>query len=84
MRVSLDALFSPRAVAVIGASASPGKLGGAMARSLGDFAGPVVLVNDRHPDPAGGVHPSLAAAVDATGNAVDLAVLCVPASAVPG
>lgn len=78
---ALDALFAPRGIAVIGASASPGKLGAAMARSLATFPGPVVLVNDRHPDPATGVHQSIAEAVGATGASVDLAVLCVPAAA---
>jgi acetate---CoA ligase (ADP-forming) len=80
----LGALFSPRGIAVIGASASPGKLGAAMARSLSTFPGPVLLVNDRRPDPAAGVHRSVAAAVEATGATVDLAVLCVPAFATAG
>ena len=77
----LGALFEPRGIAVIGASASPGKLGAAMARSLETFPGPVMLVNDRRPDPGAGVHRSVAEAVQATGTPVDLAVLCVPASA---
>lgn len=80
-RPGLEALFEPRGIAVIGASASPGKLGAAMARSLEAFPGPVVLVNDRRPNPSVGVHRSAAAAVEATGAPVDLAVLCVPASA---
>ena len=80
-RSGLEALFEPRGIAVIGASASPGKLGAAMARSLETFAGPVMLVNSRRPDPAAGMHPSVAAALEATGASVDLAVLCVPASA---
>lgn len=44
---ALDALFHPRAVAVIGASAYPHKLGGAVLRSLvsGNFMGPVLPVN---------------------------------------
>lgn len=83
-RSGLKALFEPRGIAVIGASASPGKLGAAMARSLETFAGPVMLVNSRRPDPAAGMHPSVAAAVEATGATVDLAVLCVPASATAG
>ena len=83
-RSGLEALFEPRGIAVIGASASPGKLGAAMARSLETFAGPVMLVNSRRPDPAAGMHPSVAAALEATGASVDLAVLCVPASATAG
>jgi acetyltransferase len=80
----LESLFAPRGIAVIGASASPGKLGAAMARSLASFPGPVLLVNDRRPDPAAGFHRSVADAVEATGAAVDLAVLCVPAAATAG
>ncbi len=80
----LEALFKPRGIAVIGASASPGKLGAAMARSLATFPGPVVLVNDRRPDPAAGMYRSIAEAVAATGAPVDLAVLCVPAPATAG
>lgn len=80
----LEALFSPRAIAVIGASVTPGKLGAAMARSLSPFPGPVVLVNHRRPDPAAGMYRSVAEAVDATGAPVDLAVLCVPAPATAG
>jgi acetyltransferase len=83
-RSGLEALFEPRGIAVVGASASPGKLGAAMARSLETFPGQVVLVNARRPDPAAGLHPSVAAAVDATGTPVDLAVLCVPASGTAG
>ena len=69
---------------MIGASASPGKLGAAMARSLETFPGPVMLVNDRRPDPGAGLYRSVAAAVEATGAPVDLAVLCVPAAATAG
>ena len=80
-RSALQPLFEPGGIAVIGASASPGKLGAAMARALETFPGPVLLVNDRRADPAAGVHRSVAAAVEATGAPVDLAVLCVPAAA---
>ena len=77
----LEPLFSPRAIAVVGASTSPGKLGAAMAKSLATFPEPVLLVNQRRPDPAAGVHRSVTEAVASTGTAVDLAVLCVPAAA---
>ncbi|HEY0397033.1 MAG TPA: acetate--CoA ligase family protein, partial [Acidimicrobiia bacterium] len=77
-------MFAPRGIAVIGASSTPGKLGAAMARSLATFPGPVLLVNDRRPDPAAGMHRSVADAVAATGAPVDLAVLCVPAAATAG
>ena len=80
----LGALFAPRGIGVIGASADPSKLGAAMARSLAPFPGPVLLVNDRRPDPAAGVYRSVAEAIGATGSPVDLAVLCVPAAATAG
>ena len=81
-RDSLEPLFSPRAVAVIGASASPGKLGTAMAGSLRSFSGPVLLVNERRADPAAGIFASVAEAAAAAGVRPDLAVFCVPAPAV--
>ena len=80
----LDALFTPRGIAVVGASATPGKLGAAMAASLASFPGPVVLVNDRRPDPAAGMYRSVGEAVAVIGAPVDLAVLCVPAAATAG
>jgi acetyltransferase len=80
----LEPLFAPRGIVVIGASSSPGKLGAAMARSLAIFPAPVLLVNERRPDPGAGVYRSVAEAVEATGAPVDLAVLCVPAPATAG
>ena len=82
--MTMKALFEPRGIAVIGASATPGKLGAAMARSLETFPGPVMLVNQRRPDPAASMYRSVAEAVQATGSPVDLAVLCVPAPATAG
>lgn len=73
----LDALFAPSGIAVLGASRNAGKLGAAMARSLGTFDGPVALVNPRDP----GMYRSVAAAVDAADSPIDLAVVCVPAVA---
>src|SRR5436853_2881722 len=67
-RSGLRALFEPRGIAVIGASTSPDKLGAAMARSLETFPGPVMLVNDRRPDPATGMFRTVAEAVRATGS----------------
>ena len=83
MSGALDALFAPAGVVVVGASADPGKLGSAMARSLASFPGPVLLVNGRHPDPSAGVYASVAEAVAETGSVVDLAVFCLPAGATP-
>jgi acetyltransferase len=75
----LDALFSPRSVAVVGASASPGKAGAAVMASLASFGGPVYPVNPGRPRING---QSAAASVSAIGEPVDLAVLVVPAAAV--
>jgi len=74
----LRPLFAPRGVVVIGASADPDKLGGAMAASLAGRELPVALVNSRG---GHGMHTSVAAATDASPVPLDLAVLCVPAGA---
>ncbi|MFI0446350.1 acetate--CoA ligase family protein [Actinomadura sp. 6N118] len=81
MNGDLTPLFNPSGVAVIGASQQGGKLGAAMARSLAGFPGTRVLVNSRNPDPAAGVFASVADARAQTGADLDLAVLCIPASA---
>jgi len=75
---SLAALLAPRGVVVVGASSEPTKLGGVMAASLASYAEGPVLVNSRG---GAGLHSTIAAAVDAASAPVDLAVLCVPASA---
>ncbi|GAB3350428.1 acetate--CoA ligase family protein [Modestobacter lapidis] len=76
----LQPLFAPRGIAVIGASRDATKLGAVMARSLAGFPGPVVGVNQRDVDPAAARYAGVADAVAATGQAIDLAVLCVPAA----
>jgi acetate---CoA ligase (ADP-forming) len=79
-RGGLAPLFAPRGIAIIGASRSPGKLGAAMARSLHGFAdrgGHLALVNARDSD----MYSSVTAA--AAAGPVDLAMICVPASACP-
>jgi acyl-CoA synthetase (NDP forming) len=76
----LSALFAPRGVAVIGASRDPAKLGSAMNRSLADFPGAVVGINPRDADEAARRYASVREAIDATGEPIDLAVLCVPAA----
>jgi acetate---CoA ligase (ADP-forming) len=76
----LSALFAPSRIAVVGASRSPGKLGAALARSLAPFAGErrsVALVNSRDDT----MYRSISAA--AADGPVDLAMICVPASACP-
>lgn len=75
----LSALFSPRGLAVVGASHDPGKLGAALARSVGTFPGYVALVNARRPDLLAGFHASIGAAAEH--GPIDLALVCVPAKA---
>lgn len=76
-RHPLQPLFAPRGVVVVGASTVPDKLGGVMAASLSSYDGHVALVNAR----AEGMHANVGSAVDASPDGIDLAVLCVPASA---
>jgi acetyltransferase len=75
----LDALFTPRGIAVIGASRDPAKLGAALARSVTAFPGHVALVNARDPEPAAGIYPSVEEAAEH--GPVDLALICLPARA---
>ncbi|MFG2469930.1 acetate--CoA ligase family protein [Streptomyces canus] len=77
---TLDALFAPRAIAVLGASATPGKLGAAMADSLASFPGPVMKVNSGRPDPDRGFFPTVGEAAVAHGITPDLVVSCIPAA----
>ncbi len=78
---SMRGCLAPRAVAVIGASAQPGKLGGVLVQALldGDFRGPVYPV---HPSaaPVAGL-PGFARVAD-IGAPVDLALVAVPADGV--
>jgi acyl-CoA synthetase (NDP forming) len=80
---ALEAVFAPRVVAVVGASADPAKWGNILAaRALGSRAErTVLLVNGRGGEVLGRpTHASAAAAAAAHGVRVDLAVLCVPAA----
>jgi acetyl coenzyme A synthetase (ADP forming)-like protein len=79
---SLEALFNPKGIVILGASSDPGKLGYAVARNLvqGGYPGAVHFVN-----PKGGrlfdrtLHHSVLDVPDP----VDLAVVIVPAPAAP-
>lgn len=77
---SLDAVFAPRRVALVGASDHPGTMGALFWRNLADFPGEVVPVTPSRPT-VGSVpaYPSLAS-IDGP---IDLAVIVVPAAAVP-
>lgn len=76
----LAPLFSPRSVALIGATARPGSVGRALLENLAAFPGELYPVNPKHGRVLGRqAWPSLAA----VGGPVDLAVIAVPAPQVP-
>lgn len=83
LKKQLDYIFNPRAVAVIGASASPQKLGYVCLQNLIEFGfkGRLYPVNPREDRILGlKVHPS----VEAIPGEVDLAVVVIPAGQVIG
>jgi acetate---CoA ligase (ADP-forming) len=80
-----DALFSPRRVAIVGASASPGKAGSLFLRNLkavgARFSGEVVAVHPSAKEILGcPAYPNLSAAPEP----VDLAIVVTPSATVPG
>jgi len=78
----LAGFFDATSVAVVGASATPGKIGYAILRSLlsGKYAGKVYPVNPSHGEILGAkAYPSLSAIP----GAVDLAVAAIPLAAMP-
>jgi len=80
---NLDRMFKPSSVALIGASDRPGSVGQVVLRNLrsGGFAGPIGLVNPKHPAIDGlPCYPD----VDGLPDAPDLAVIATPAATVPG
>jgi acyl-CoA synthetase (NDP forming) len=77
----LDALFAPRAIAVVGASATPSKLGFAMVRSLASFPGALYPINPREHTIDG--HRAYQRVADVSAH-IDLAILTVSAAATPG
>jgi acetyltransferase len=82
-RQQLDAIFSPKTVAVIGATETPGSVGRTVLWNLvsNPFGGTVFPVNPKRPGVLGiKAYPSIAA-VPAK---VDLAVITTPAGVVPG
>ncbi|MGJ7507432.1 acetate--CoA ligase family protein [Variovorax sp. GT1P44] len=81
--MQLDALFSPRSVAVIGASQNPQKVGGMpvqLLKRLG-FDGPIYPVNPGAADVQG---LTAYASIAAVQEPVDLAVVALPAASVEG
>lgn len=80
---NLEALFSPRAIALIGASNQPGSVGLVLASNLlaGGFSGPVMLVNP-HEDEICSVRSYKA--ISELPARPDLAILATPPGAIPG
>jgi acyl-CoA synthetase (NDP forming) len=80
---NLDVLFNPNTVAVIGASDNPAKLGFHVMKSLtkGEFKGTIVPVN-----PGSAVMMGIQAypSIEGYQGPVDLAIVVLPAKAVPG
>ncbi len=79
----LDALLYPKAVAVMGASRTPGKVGYAVVANLiqGGFEGDIVPIN-----PSGGelLGHKIYAGLEEYGKQIDLSVIAVPTAAVKG
>ncbi|HMK53073.1 MAG TPA: CoA-binding protein [Thermodesulfobacteriota bacterium] len=79
---AMDAIFKPKAVAVIGASDNPGKLGSHVMRSLteGKYPGKIFPVNPGRSEIMGiKTYPSLLQVPEA----VDLSIIVLPAEQVP-
>lgn len=79
---NLDALFQPTSVAVLGASNTPGSIGGIMMRNLlrGGFDGPIMPVNPKYSSVAGVLtYPD----VRSLPVSPDLAIICTPPKIVP-
>jgi acetate---CoA ligase (ADP-forming) len=78
-----DSLLRPQAVAVMGASRTPGKVGHAVVANLihGGFQGDIVPIN-----PSGGdvLGHKLYASLEEYGKQIDLSVIAVPTAAVKG
>jgi acetyltransferase len=79
---NLDSIFSPRGIAVIGASPRGGSVGNTVLRNLigGGFSHPIYPVNPKHASIAG--LPCFGSVGQLPGR-VDLAVICTPAASVP-
>ncbi len=79
---SLDRFFTPRAVAVIGASATPGKSGNVVIRNIiaNEYAGKIYLVNPKGGEILGmPVQSSIASLPEG----IDLAIIVLPAKETP-
>ncbi len=80
-RNPLEALFSPRAVAIVGATEKEGSVGWAVMKNLGVFEGKVYPINPKRATVLGiPAFPTVASLPER----VDLAVIATPATTVPG
>jgi len=81
--VDLEPLFAPHSIAVVGASRTPGSVGNAIMQNLvyGGFTGVIYPVNPKARSILGN---RCVPGIDAIDEAVDLAVLVIPAPAVQG
>ncbi len=77
---SLEPVFNPRSIALIGATERPGSVGRIVLQNLAPFAGPVFAINPNRATVLGRrCHPDLAS----LGEKPDLAVIATPAASVP-
>ena len=79
---NLEALLTPRSVALIGASPTPGSVGNIVARNLlrAGFAGPIHFVNPKHPRVEDRVCATSVREIDGV---PDLAIVATPPDTVP-
>lgn len=79
----LDRLFSPRSIALIGASPREGSLGRKVLANLkaGGFAGPLAVINPKYPIIEG---IATLASIEAVPETPDLVVLTTPPETIPG
>ena len=79
----MSAFFTPASIAVIGASDDPTRIGGRPIRNLilGGYAGKIFPINPRY-DRVQGI--AAFGAIGDVGQPVDLAIISLPAAAVPG
>ena len=78
----LDALFSPKSIALIGATDREGSVGLALAKNLDSFPGTLFFINANKPSVCGrAAYPNLASIEESA--QVDLAVIATPAARVP-
>ena len=76
----LERMFNPKVVAIIGATPKEGKVGNILLKNLKDFKGKVYAVNPKYEEVLGfKCYPN----VESIPDDVDLAVIAVPAKAVP-